>query len=179
MAKNAAMKYKCADSTANSQVLLAPTQLPVESPNTDNDTILTPDTDEEEPEPSIAVRLDLAHRAWCQATSKQEKNIQQLSLKFGVNYSTLHRRINSAVSKAQASQAMQRLTVGKEEALRDQLELVDEWGWPLEIPRLQVWAVELLVAKGDTKELGLHWHNQYLSSATPFIAIRIERLVFS
>ena len=50
---------------------------------------------------------------------------------FGVSFSTLQGRINGAIPKAQASQAMQQLTVAEEEAIHDWLLELSSWGWPI------------------------------------------------
>jgi len=36
------------------------------------------------------------------------------------------------------------------------------WGWPVRLEQLRSIAIELLLEKGDTKELGIHWTKQYL-----------------
>ena len=57
---------------------------------------------------------------------------------------------------------MQRLTVAEEEAIRDWLLDLSSWGWPIRVERLRAMAIELLVNKGDTEDLGIHWTEQYL-----------------
>jgi hypothetical protein len=87
--------------------------------------ISTPDLDnnikdvEDPPDLLMAVRIDLAHQAWIDA--KGELTISTACRGFGVNPSTLHGRIYSAIPKALASQAMQRLTVLEEKAIQNWL----------------------------------------------------------
>lgn len=57
---------------------------------------------------------------------------------------------------------MQRLTVLEEKAIRNWLLDLASWNWPLRIERLRAMATELLVAKGDTADLGVHWTDQFL-----------------
>jgi hypothetical protein len=77
--------------------------------------------------------------------------------------STLQGRISGTVSKLEASQAMQQLSVGEEDALRDWMLELASWGWPVRVEQLRRMATELLHEKGDTKELGIHWTKQYIS----------------
>lgn len=74
---------------------------------------------EDPPDLPMAVRIDLAHRAWIDA--RGELTIGKACCGFGVNPSTLHGRIHGAIPKALASQAMQRLSVPEEKAIRDWL----------------------------------------------------------
>jgi len=74
----------------------------------------------------------------------------------GVKKSTLRDRIKGATSKAEASQKMQQLSPGEEEALVSWILLLASWGWPVKIEQLCGMASELLQARDDTKELGTH-----------------------
>jgi len=121
---------------------------------------------EDPPELSKAVRIDLAYQAWKDA-NKHDPRKKQLSIKkaariFGVSYTTLYDRIHGAIPKALANQAMQRLTIAEEEAIRDWLLDLAGWGWPLRVERLRAMAIELLADKGDMKDLGIHWTEQFL-----------------
>jgi hypothetical protein len=71
---------------------------------------------EDLPELPGAIQIDLAHQAF-HAASGNDRIIKDIAQKHGVNFSTLQGRINSAIPKALANQAMQRLSVGKEAAL--------------------------------------------------------------
>jgi hypothetical protein len=51
---------------------------------------------------------------------------------------------------------MQRLTVGKEDALRDWILELASWGWPVRLEQLRGIVTELLLKKGDTKELSIY-----------------------
>jgi hypothetical protein len=87
---------------------------------------------------------------------------QKAAAMYGVTYSTLNRRIHGTVSKAEASQARQRLSTGEEEALRDWITQLSSWGWPARIDQLRGMASELLRDKGDMADLGVHWTNSFL-----------------
>src|SRR5436190_1389619 len=91
---------------------------------------------------SKAVRIDLAHQAWKDANG--QLSLEKAARIFGISPTTLHGRIHGALSKAQASQAMQRLTVAEEEAIRDWLLELLGWGWPIQVERLRTMAIELL-----------------------------------
>jgi len=56
---------------------------------------------------------------------------------------------------------MQKLSVAEEEALKDWCLELKSWGWPLRIEPLQAIAAELLIDKGDTRSLGVHWTDQF------------------
>ena len=100
-----------------------------------------------------AQRIDLAYLA----VQNGQLSMRKAAAHYGVNYSTLQGRCtNGAISKVQASQAMQRLSVGEEECLRDWLLQLASWGWPARVDQLRGMATELLRAKGDYKELGIH-----------------------
>jgi hypothetical protein len=59
--------------------------------------------------------MSSAHKAWIDG--RGDLTILAASQTFGVIYSTLYGRIHRAVPKAQASQAMQRLSPAEEEAI--------------------------------------------------------------
>jgi len=128
--------------------------------------ILEPDPNEFEdvkdpPDLPMPIRINLAHQAWIQG--KGTISIGQACRPFGVNPSTLHGRIHGAVPKAIASQAMQRLSAPEEKAIRDWILELSSWGWPIRIERLRQIATNLLVEKGDTRDLGVHWTDQFLA----------------
>ena len=105
-------------------------------------------------------RLQLAHKIWKQGNGAI--SIAKAANIHGVSKSTLRDRINGAIPKAEASQNMQRLSPGEEEALASWMLLLASWGWPVRVEQLRGMACELLQAKGDTKELGIHWTEQFL-----------------
>jgi hypothetical protein len=84
---------------------------------------LSPDLDdniedvEDPPDLPKDVRIALAHQAWIDAKGSLTKG--KAARIFGVSPSTLKDRIASAIPKALASQVMQRLTVAKEQAMRN------------------------------------------------------------
>ena len=73
-----------------------------------------------------------------------------------VSKSTLQDHIHNTILKIEASQNMQRLSSGEEEALADWMLLLASWGWPVKVEQLHGMACELLQAKDDTKELEIH-----------------------
>jgi hypothetical protein len=90
--------------------------------------------DESVAELPLAVRTDLAHQAWIDRKGGLTK--MDAGRQFGVPYTTLYDRINGAVSKELANQAMQKLSVAEEEALKDWCLELKSWGWPLRIEQL-------------------------------------------
>jgi len=56
---------------------------------------------------------------------------------------------------------MQKLSVAEEEALRDWCLELKSWGWLLCIKQLRAIAIELLMDKGDTRDLSVHWTDQF------------------
>jgi transposase-like protein len=71
------------------------------------------------------VRIELAHQAWKNGNGKLK--IGKLAREFGISYSTLYDRIHGAIPKALASQAMQRLSVPEEKAIRNWLVELANW----------------------------------------------------
>ena len=63
------------------------------------------DNVEDPPDIEKAVRIDLAHQAWKDANGQLA--IRKAAWTFGISFSMLNGRIHGAVSKAQASEAMQ------------------------------------------------------------------------
>jgi hypothetical protein len=57
---------------------------------------------------------------------------------------------------------MQKLSIVEEEAIRAWLLELSSWGWTLRFERLRAMATELLMAKGDTRDLGVHWTDHSL-----------------
>src|ERR1700722_176770 len=105
-------------------------------------------------------RVALAQQAW--EESKGALSMRSAARTYGVGYSTLRDHINGAIPKVLAIQARQRLLVGEEECLRDWILQLASWGWPPRIEQLRGMAIELLKAKGDNKELGIHWTDAFL-----------------
>ena len=66
------------------------------------------------------------------------------------------------MSKKEASEARQRLSPGEEEALQDWIMQLATWGWPVQVWQLHAMASAMLLGKGDTKELGIHWTQGFL-----------------
>jgi hypothetical protein len=107
-------------------------------------------------------RLLLAHEYWFR-NQPPSISIAELARKYGVSRSTLDDRIKrGVVPRAEANQAMQRLSPGEEQALVLWICQLQNWGWPAKVYQVRGMAQELLQAKGDTKELGIHWTEQFL-----------------
>jgi hypothetical protein len=123
--------------------------------STDND-----NSEIEFPTISYEERLQLAHKIWRESDGTM--SIVKAANMYGVKKSTLRDRIKGAIPKAEASQNMQRLSPGEEEALVDWILLLASWGWPARVEQLRGMTCELLQAKGDIKELGIHWTEQFL-----------------
>ena len=82
---------------------------------------------------------------------------------YRISRSTLHGRTKGALSDEASRQARQRLSIREEEALQSWLLQLNKWGWPARISQLEAMAIELLRAKGDMEELGIHWTTSFLS----------------
>src|SRR5450432_4026227 len=113
------------------------------------------------PEFSTTERLDMAYGAWKDANNT--KSIRAIASKYQVSQSTPQGRTKGALPKRVSNTAKRRLCPGEEEALRDWCIRLAKWGWPPRICQLRTMAEELLRAKGDRKELGVHWQEQFLS----------------
>jgi hypothetical protein len=100
-----------------------PTQCPIEQP------IDSPinDFDKSVDELPKTVRIEIAHQAWIK--EKGNLTIKDAARRFCVVYSTLHARISGAISRELANQAMQKLSIAEEEAIRDWLLELSSWGW--------------------------------------------------
>jgi hypothetical protein len=74
------------------------------------------------PELPMPIRINLAYEAYIKlrdANPDIKPNVRKIARSHGVVLSTLQGRIGRTVSKLEASQAMQRLSVSKEDALQD------------------------------------------------------------
>jgi hypothetical protein len=112
------------------------------------------------PELPMSVRINLAYQAWIMYRGTIP--VRKIARSYSVPNSTLLDRKNGAVSKKEANQAKQRLSPSEEDALRDWMLELASWNWPVRPEQLRGMATELLLEKGDTKELGVHWTEQYL-----------------
>jgi hypothetical protein len=109
------------------------------------------------PEPDYEERIGLAFDAWRQGQSQPKPpSGRSLAKLFRISKTTLQRRIDRVPSKKEASQAIQRLSPGEEEALRDWIIQLAVWGWPVQVWQLHAIALLLLLRKGDTKLLGIN-----------------------
>jgi len=107
-----------------------------------------------------AERIALAHETW--KNGNGQLSMRKTAARFGVSYSTLQDRIkNGAISKVEANQAMQRLSVREEDALKDWVLQMESSGDSPRIDQLRDVATVILRAKGDTKELGVHWTDSF------------------
>ena len=75
---------------------------------------------------------------------------------------TRHCQTGLTVQYQRSKLVKQWLSVGEGDALRDWMLELASWGWPVRVEQLRSMATELLVEKGDTKELGVHWAEQYI-----------------
>src|SRR5450432_2669701 len=113
------------------------------------------------PEFTKPQRIDMAHKAWEKAGGSI--TIREIARKFDICRETLRKRINGATSKAEQSQALQRLSVGEVEAIVGWIKQLGEWGWPPRVSQLRKIAIELLYAKGDKEELSIHWTDRFFT----------------
>ena len=105
-------------------------------------------------------RLQLAQETWKQDNSAI--SIAKAANMHEVSKSTLQDCIHDAILKIEASQNMQQLSSDEEEVLADWMLLLASWGWPVKVEQLHGMACELLQVKDDTKELEIHWTEQFL-----------------
>src|SRR5438552_13717171 len=91
---------------------------------------------EDLPELPGAIRIDLAYQAF-HAASGNDRIIKDIARKHGVNFSTLQGRIDGAIPKALANQAMQRLNVGEEAALEAHILCLASWGFPIRVQQVR------------------------------------------
>src|SRR5450432_4408128 len=110
------------------------------------------------PEFTKAQRLDLAVKAWEKSNGAF---IRHIASKYAICYETLRKRTKGAISKVEASQAMQLLSAGEEESLVGWIKQLGEWGWPPRVLQLRKMAIEILAAKGYKEELGIHWTDRF------------------
>jgi hypothetical protein len=87
------------------------------------------DEPDELPEIPMPVRIDLAYNA-CIYYGKTVP-VHKVAQAYGVVLLTLQGRLDEGLSKLEANQAMQQLTVGEEDALRDWILELASWGWPV------------------------------------------------
>ena len=117
-------------------------------------------------------RLEIAIKEYNQALLTYENSsdplrkkpaIEPIALYYGIVPTTLRRRVaGKSRSHQEASKSQQRLSPAEEQALKSWILQVEEWGWPPKISLVRHMAKELLIAKGDHKELGRNWINKFL-----------------
>jgi len=95
------------------------------------------------PEFTKAQRLDLAQNAWEKAIGR-DKSFRKIGKIYDVCYESLRKRVNGAISKVEASHAMQRLSAREEESLVSWIKQLGAWGWPPRVLQLRKMAIELL-----------------------------------
>ena len=127
------------------------------------------DSDNQSNEHDSEIKLSIIlynDQLWlAQETWKQDNNaisIVKTVNMHEVNKSTLQNHIHDAISKIEASQNMQWLSSDEEEVLADWMLLLTSWSWLVKIEQLCDMTCELLWAKDDTKELEIHWTEQFL-----------------
>jgi hypothetical protein len=82
--------------------------------------------------------------------------MKKAARQYDIVYSTLYNQIHESTSFEESRTARQRLSPGEEQAMKIWLLQLAEWGWPCRRDQLRGMAMELLIAKGDTEELGVH-----------------------
>ena len=110
-------------------------------------------------------RLLKAIEAYNEALKDQENppSYRQIATQYDISDCTLRGRIQGTQqSKQVASSTMQRLSVIEEDSIQRSIVLAAGWGWPLRIEDLHSLAKNLLQAKGDIADLGIHWHLGFL-----------------
>jgi hypothetical protein len=115
------------------------------------------------PEMPLPQRIDGAHKAYFD--SQGALSIRKATKLYGVNYTTLRKRINGSVSCKVFHENQQKLSPGEKSALGEMITLIESWGWPPTPAQLRGMASDLLHAKGlldNDKEVGEHWTDLFL-----------------
>ena len=124
---------------------------------------------------SKEVRLDLAideykqaflvyHMSFESMKKKRKPSIRSIAKQYGLIYTTLKRRIiGKTQSRQEAHESEQRLSDLEENTLKAWILQVAEWGWPPRISQIKFMTSELLMNKGDYRELGPNWVSRFLS----------------
>ena len=115
----------------------------------------------EEKELLYEVRVDLAFNKWKEAQGAL--SLRKAAKQYSIAYTTLQNRSKGAVSRKEAQQINQRLSVQKEEAIHKWVLQLGAWGWPPLISQLYRIASDLLKPKGDFKPLGVNWPSHFLT----------------
>lgn len=113
-------------------------------------------------------RIELAHTAWLDAGGPKNKtlSITKAAKQHGVSKSTLVDRINGAQSYSISREYQKRLTSGEEAALLAWILRLQAWGWPPRVEQVRSMANELLLAKGDTNDIGINWPQKFMKRHT-------------
>ena len=105
-------------------------------------------------------QLQLAQETWKQ--DNDAISIVKTANMHRVSKSMLQDCIHNTILKIEASQNMQQLSSDEKEVLFDWMLLLTSWDWPMKIEQLYNMTCELLQTKDDTKELEIHWTEQFL-----------------
>lgn len=112
-----------------------------------------PDDPDEVP---YEIRLERAWEDW--ADSNGKLSIRKAAERHGIpQWERLRDRINGIQPRNLVAQSQQRLTPKEEDIIERHIRQLEVWGWPPMVSQLQKMATELLVAKGDLKDLGPNW----------------------
>jgi hypothetical protein len=87
--------------------------------------------------------------------SNGKLSIRKAAEYHGVKWETLRDRINGNITHKQAAESQQRLTAVEERIIERHIMQLEVWGWPPMVSQVQKMARELLIAKGDLKDVGI------------------------
>src|SRR5271163_2776146 len=86
------------------------------------------DFDSDREELPKEVRIHMAYDAW--KTANGALSIRKAARQRGIHHRTLTDRINDAISRKEANEAMQKLSSIEESSLETWTEELYGWGWP-------------------------------------------------
>ena len=107
-----------------------------------------------------AKRLEMAQEA--HVDSNGTLLIRKVAKQYGVVQETLRDRINSVQTVKKENTSRQRLSPVEEQIIERHIMQLEVWGWPPMISQVQKMAKELLITKGDLKELRINQTQKYL-----------------
>jgi hypothetical protein len=95
--------------------------------------------------------------------SKGDASFRAIGRKYDIAWATIRNRVvRGQGTRREWGEARQRLTAAEELVLEGWLKQLEKWGAPGRVCQLRKMAEELLIAKGDTKELGVNWAGAFL-----------------
>jgi hypothetical protein len=75
---------------------------------------------------------------------------------------TLRDRTHGGKSRSKEAESRRRLSPQEENIIERHILQLEVWGWPPLVSQVQKMAKKLLIAKGDTKDLGPNWSQRFL-----------------